>query len=52
MNAPAHPWSAKLAIGSLVAGIALVSALATVGWAQHGEQILVGMLEAGWAICF
>ena len=52
MNAPAHPWSAKLAIGSLVAGIALVSGLATVGWARHGEQIFLGILQSGWMTCF
>ncbi len=48
----AHPWPGKIAIGGLVAGIAVVSAFATVGWARHGEQIFVRMLDAGWMTCF
>jgi hypothetical protein len=52
MNLPARPWFGKMAIGGLVAGIAALSAFATVGWARHGEQIFVRMLGAGWMTCF
>jgi hypothetical protein len=52
MNLLAPPWSVKMAIGGLVAGIATLSAFATVGWARHGEQIFVRMLDAGWMTCF
>lgn len=52
MNPLAHPWTTRVALGSLIAGIALASAVATVGWARHGEQIFVGMLQSGWMTCF
>lgn len=52
MNPPLFPRTAKFALGGLLAGIAIVSAVATVGWARHGEQIFVGMLQSGWMTCF
>ncbi|MEH6718345.1 MAG: hypothetical protein V7704_05615 [Aurantimonas endophytica] len=52
MNPPAFPWRTKVALGSLAAGIAVAAAVATLGWARHGEQIFVGMLQSGWMTCF
>ncbi|NDV85519.1 hypothetical protein GTW51_02280 [Aurantimonas aggregata] len=46
------PRTAKFTLGGLLAGIAIVSAVATFGWARHGEQIFVAMLQSGWMTCF
>lgn len=52
MTPSARPRTMTLALGGLAAGLALLSAVATLGWARHGEQIFVGLLQAGWMTCF